>query len=133
MDEGKNADRLSFILHCLTKTMCVTEGPGPRQQWGGPADTKLDSWGRSMDGGDGGANDRWMGSSSMGGPQHQRSGGGTTSYGGHGAGVSSSGVGGGMYVPSGPPQSSNLIMGGSGMSRQQDNRFNIAAITARRF
>lgn len=86
-----------------------------------------------MDGGDGGNNDRWMNSGGMNGPQHQRSGGGAPSYGGHGSGVSSSGVSGNMYLTSGPPQSSNIIMGGSGMSRQQDNRFNIAAITARRF
>jgi hypothetical protein len=47
--------------------------------------------------------------------------------------ASSSGMGNSMYMTSGPPPSNNIIMGGSNMSRQQDTRFNIAAITARRF
>lgn len=86
-------------------------------------------WGRVESSGGGG--DRWMGSSSMSGSQHNRGSGG--GYGSHGSGVTSSGMGGNMYMGSGPSQSSSLMMGGSGVSRQGDNRFNIAAITARRF
>ncbi|KAL8579401.1 hypothetical protein ACOMHN_026766 [Nucella lapillus] len=108
---------------------------GSHHSWGTPADShsKMDSgWGRGHEGN--GSGDRWMGSSSIS-SQHQRTG--STSYSSHGhgshrghssRGMSSSG-GGNVYMSSGTSHS----ISGSGMSRQQDARFNIAAITARRF
>lgn len=120
---------------CLkTKAVCsVAEAGGGRQAWGGPADShsKVEpGWS------DGATTDRWMGTSSIGGSQHQRGGGSTSGYGGHGghnSGVAPSNIGSNIYMTSGPPQSSSMMMSGGGMSRQQDTRFNIAAITARRF
>lgn len=110
-------------------SVLIAEGIGSsRQQWGGPADNKVDSgWGRGEN--SGGSGDRWMSTGGIGGSAHQRSGGGA----GYGSNVPASGVSGNMYLTSGTSQSSNLLMGSGGMSRQQENRFNIAAITARRF
>lgn len=118
--------------------MLVAEVGGGRQAWGGPADShgKVDAgWVRGLDN-EGGSGDRWIGASSMGGSQHQRGGGGPSGYGSHGghsSNVTSSSVGNNIYMTSGPPQSNSMMMSGGGMSRQQDTRFNIAAITARRF
>ena len=112
----------------------VAEVTGGRQAWGGPADShsKVEgSWGRDMEG-EVGSGDRWIGTSSMGGSQHQRGSGGASGYGGHSSSVTTSSVGNNIYMTSGPPQSNSMMIGG-GMSRQQDTRFNIAAITARRF
>jgi len=103
---------------------------GGRQAWGAPADNKIESsWGRSGVEGSAGAGDRWAGSSGLSGSQR----GGQSSYGG-----SASNLGGSMYMSSlsqssRPTAGSSLLMGSSGMSRQQDKRFNISAITARRF